>query len=194
MMRAWLSRQCLCWGMALCLLGISGCAALSPGGRSGSLSDRDVETFQRAMALLQAEDYHAGIALLTGITDNTRASAIPFINLAMAYSRIDELDKAEESLKVALEIEPRNPVAHNEYGLLLRRQGRFEEARQVYQNILQRYPDFALARKNLGVLCDIYLRDYECALKAYQAYSAVAPDDEEVRIWIADLEWRVEGT
>ncbi|MBA3980185.1 MAG: hypothetical protein C0462_06225 [Alcanivorax sp.] len=180
--------------LVVILLLVSGCASLSPGGRSGSLSERDIDTFNRAMALLESEDYAGGIELLTRITENTRASAVPFINLAMAYSRIDELDKAEESLKVALDIEPRNPVAHNEYGLLLRRQGRFQEAREVYQNILQRYPDFALARKNLGVLCDIYLRDYACALKAYQAYSAVAPEDEEVRIWITDLEWRVEGT
>ena len=83
-------------------------------------------------------------------------------------------------------------MANNEYALLLRKQGRFIEARDVYENILRKYPKFALANKNLGVLCDIYMKDYQCALDAYQAYSAVTPDDQEVGIWISDLEMRTQ--
>jgi Tfp pilus assembly protein PilF len=183
-------KQLVCFVVFICAAVISGCA--SGPGRSGQrITESDVQLFNSAMAMLEAENYQQGIELLTELTSRSRASAVPFINLAMAHSKLDELDKAEENLRIALEIEPYNPVANNEYGLVLRKKGQFIEARKTYEKILERYPGFPLANKNLGVLCDIYLRDYSCALKAYQAYSAAMPDDEDARIWISDLQWRV---
>ena len=64
------------------------------------------------------------------------------------------------------------------------------EAREIYEQTLKRYPTFLPARKNLGILCDIYLRDLKCALTQYRTYSAAVPNDETVKIWIADLEKR----
>ncbi len=101
-----------------------------------------------------------------------------------------KLEEAEKSIKKALELEPEHPVANTEYGVLLRKAGRFAEAREVYERTLKRYPAFLPARKNLGILCDLYLRDLECALTHYRVYSAAVPDNETVRIWIADLEQR----
>jgi len=171
---------------------ISGCAAISGGGGSGQgvMSSDEVENFNAAMSLINNDNYSDGIALLNDTFSDSRKSAVPFINLAIAHRKQGELDDAEKNLLIALDIEPENPVANNEYGLLLRRKGQFAEARKTYEDLLKKYPDFALANKNLGVLCDIYLRDYPCALEAYQAYSALTPEDEDVEMWITDLEWR----
>lgn len=179
--------------MLLAVLQVSGCAVTGGAGGSrqgAAMSSDEVKNFNAAMTLIGDENYPEGIALLNGTFSESRKSPVPFINLAIAYRKQDELEKAEENLKVALEIEPDNPVANNEYGLLLRRMGRFKEARNTYESLLKQYPDFALANRNLGVLCDIYLRDYPCALEAYQAYSALVPDNEDVKVWITDLEWR----
>ena len=81
-------------------------------------------------------------------------------------------------------------MASNELAMLYRKTGRFAEARSTYEGVLARYPNFAMMHKNLGVLCDLYLRDYECAVCHYMRYSAIAPDDKDVKIWIADLQKR----
>lgn len=173
---------------------LSGCAS-SPGGdaRQGGakISEDDVALFQSAMMKIEQEDYQQGIALLNELAGRSRESAVPFINLAMAYKKQGDSQKAEENLLTALEIEPKNPVANNEYAILLRESGRFDESRALYEKVITWYPSFALANRNLGVLCDIYLRDYSCALEAYRAYSALLPDDEDARMWVSYLEWRV---
>lgn len=149
--------------------------------------------FSRALQHLQAEDYAQGIALLLPLSEHPQAQAntAPHINLAIAYRRVEKLEQAEESLQKALAINPDHPVANNEYGMLLRRTGRFQEARSVYEQIISKYPEFLPARKNLGILCDLFIGDLQCALEHYTIYSEAFPADDTVVVWIADLENRL---
>jgi Tfp pilus assembly protein PilF len=149
-----------------------------------------VADFNAAMKYLKANEYEKGAKLLKQLTQRAPHYSAPYINLAMAYEKMGKLAEAEKSIKKALELEPGHPIASTEYALLCRKAGRFAEAREVYEQTLKRYPTFLPARKNLGILCDIYLRDLKCALTQYRTYSAAMPGDETVRIWIADLEKR----
>lgn len=171
----------------------SGCATTSGPSQPQEnivLTEDQNALFNAAMLQMEQENYQAGIDQLEQLVAQNNASAVPHINMAIAWKRLEKNDKAEAALQAALQIEPNNPVANNEYALLLRKKGQFVEARQTYESILTKYPEFALANKNLGVLCDIYLKDYQCALDAYEAYRAVTPDDKDVEIWISDLEMR----
>ena len=113
------------------------------------------------------------------------------IDIAVAYIRAGKTGPAEEHLKAALDLFPGHPVASNEYGLLLRRAGRFKEAREVYQKATARFPEYLPVHRNLGILCDLYMNDPECALHEFETYAAGAPADKQVRTWIAELKIRL---
>lgn len=153
--------------------------------------------FSAAMQAIKTSDYDKAVKLLNQVIAQSPDNPVPYINLAIVYIKAQKLTLSEEyltlaekNLKQAIKIDPENPVANNEYALLYRKTGRFAEARQIYERTLTKYPNFMIARRNLGILCDLYMKDYECALKHYVIYSSAMPDDKAVKIWIADLRGR----
>jgi Tfp pilus assembly protein PilF len=147
--------------------------------------------FDRAVAMLKDEDYEGAIVLLEKVIEKSPGVTAPYIDIAIAYRRTGRLEQAEENLKMALQLFPEHPVACNEYGLLNRRTGRFAEARVMYEKAIARFPDYYPAHRNLGILCDLYLSDPACALEHYEVYSEARPEDEQVKLWVADLRARL---
>jgi len=156
--------------------------------RMNGASRRD---FERAVAMLDKQEYGKAIDLLEKIVAKSPVVTAPYINLAIAYRHIGKPEKAEEHLKTALRLVPEHPVACNEYGLLYRKSGRFAEAREIYEKALARFPNYYPVHRNLGILCDLYLNDTACALDHYEIYSQAMPEDRQVKSWIADLRIRI---
>jgi tetratricopeptide (TPR) repeat protein len=155
------------------------------------VAPEDRADFDAAMARMNSEQYQEGIELLDKVIARTQTNPVPYINRGIAHARLGNHKLAEDDLKRALEMDPQHPVANNEYGVLFRKTGRFSEARQLYENLLQKYPYYPMVHKNLGILCDLYLRDYQCALKEYEIYSSAVPEDNTIKIWIADVQRRL---
>jgi Tfp pilus assembly protein PilF len=147
--------------------------------------------FERAAALMQNADYAKAAGLLEGVIERSPGVTAPYVNLAIAYRHMGKPEPAEAHLKTALTLVPSHPLASNEYGLLLRKAGRFAEARAIYEKTLASFPAYYPARKNLGILCDLYLNDQACALEQYEKYSEAKPADEKAKIWIAELKARM---
>ncbi len=147
--------------------------------------------YNEALTLLEQDRIDEGIALLELVAAAAPELSAPHIDLGIAYHRAGELEAAEKNLLLALESNPDHPTAHNELGIVYRKSGRFAEARQRYQSALAIYPGSHYARRNLAVLCDLYLVDLRCALENYEAYMATVREDDEAAMWIADIRYRL---
>ncbi len=186
------------FGLVLVVL-LNGCVSApgkpsveKPVDKKSVIVDDDVrDDFEQALTYLKKEDYDQAIELLNRVIENEKRLPAPYVNLGMAYSKKGDSTKAEEYFHQALALDLAHPVANNELGLLYRKAGRFDDARKAYTNALSEHPEYLPVRKNLAILCDIYLRDANCALEQYEEYLKYAPEDKLVPIWIADLKRRM---
>ena len=148
--------------------------------------------YETALSYLEQGRHDEGIELLEQVAEAAPELSAPRIDLGIAQHRAGDLEAAESNLLLALESNPEQPVAHNELGIIYRKTGRFEEARKSYESALDVYPGFHFARRNLAILCDLYLADLQCALRNYEAYMKTVPSDEEASMWIADIRYRLD--
>ncbi|MDT8282022.1 MAG: tetratricopeptide repeat protein [Gammaproteobacteria bacterium] len=154
--------------------------------------DPDVNSdFMNAIKLMQGENYAQAISVLNTVIEREKRLPAPYVNIAIAYNKLGNNKAAEQNLISALKLDISQPVANNELGLLYRKQGRFKAARVAYENALREYPEYLSVIRNLGVLCDLYLHDYDCALQQYENYLDLKPDDKTVLIWVADVKQRL---
>jgi len=154
--------------------------------------DSDVEDdFKSAIILMQEDKNAQAISVLKTVIERENRLPAPYVNIAIAYNKLGDTKAAEENLISALKLDIGHPVANNELGLLYRKSGKFNAARTAYENAIKEHSDYLPAIRNLGVLCDLYLHDYECALKQFEDFLELKPDDKTVAIWVVDVKRRL---
>lgn len=152
------------------------------------INQRDL--FVLGVDSLKSGEYDIAVDCFKSVTKVAPSQSAPYINLAIAYIRSDRDELAEPPLKKALELVAGHPLASHEYGLLLRRAGRFDEARAVYDNSLKLFPEYFPLHNNLGVMCDLYINDLKCASRQYEMLLKAQPGDEKVELWLAEVQVR----
>ena len=148
------------------------------------------DDYDRALGILAQGRLMDGIAALESVVEVAPELSAPRIDLGIAYHQVGNLDAAEINLVQALDVNPQHPIALNELGIVYRKTARFAEARQSYEGALAVYPNYHYARRNLAILCDLYLADLDCARANYEAYMATVRSDEEVSMWLKDVRYR----
>ena len=116
-----------------------------------------------------------------------------YTNLAIIHAENGNDQAAEGAITDALIIDPQHAPTLNQLGMLLRRQGKFNEAEAAYQRAVTARPDYALAHYNLGVLNELYLQRLDSALVHFEQYQSLSGEDKRVEKWIADLKRRLEA-
>jgi len=149
------------------------------------------EDFNKAVLLLNNEQYEQAITVFNSVIEREQRLPAPYVNIAMAYNKLGKTKSAEENLISALKLDISNPTANNELGLLYRKAGKFTAARTAYQNAIKEHSNYSPAKRNLGVLCDLYMHDYQCALEQFEDYLELEPNDKTVAIWVADVKRRL---
>lgn len=160
--------------------------------RSIVIEDSLKDMFTQSLIHMKKGEYEEAINLLEQFTSREPRLAAPLVNLGIAYNRTDNIKKSEQYFIAALRINVGHAIANNELGLLYRRSGKFGAARSSYQNALAEHPDYLPARKNLGILCELYLQDMACAIEQYEAYLEYSPDDELISRWLQELKQRTQ--
>ena len=146
------------------------------------------QQFAYGIEAMSAEDYVQAIEIFNKVAQKEPRASGPWVNIAIAYRKLDQIDKADEAIETAVKLNPKNPYALNQAGIIKREKGAFEEAQNMYKSALAEYPNYSNAHLNLAILCDLYLQKMVCAKSHYQAYQEInKEDDKQIVAWINDL-------
>ena len=151
--------------------------------------------YRYALALMADEDWHGAAAELQRITSTHPDLSGPWVNLGIVKTRLGDSAAAGTAFKHALDANARNAEAYNQLGMLYRRSGRLEDARDIYNEGLRQSPDHADLHWNLAILHDRYLPVAKLALTHYERYQQLTKsDDAQLQQWIAQLREQIPAT
>lgn len=150
--------------------------------------------FDSALTAQRAQQWPQAEQQLQQLADKYPQLSGPSLNLALIYAQTGRPQLAEEAFKRALQINPANLDACDQYGIWLRGQGRFAEAEAIYSQALARDPARASTQLDLAILYDLYLGKLPQALEHYQRYLELTADEKSpVHGWVADLQRRLKA-
>jgi len=189
----------------LTMLLLSACASQSELPQSGSTDivpqlESVVDSFtqppagiarqhNRAVVAIKQQDWQQAMKLLHPLAAEHPKLSGPALNLALIYQQRGEMEQAERWFRQSISANPSNVVACNQYGVFLRRMGRFNDAKEMYLRALDIQENDANTHRNIAVLYDLYLGEQDKALQHFYRYRALlGQDNRTLTNWVADLE------
>jgi tetratricopeptide (TPR) repeat protein len=175
---------------------LQGCSTVSVTKKFGdeksiSISTELVESYKNAISLMRKGDTKKAFHIFNDISRSDDRLSGPHANIGMIYLKSGQLKEAKMAFKKALKRNPENLIALNQLAIFKRKEGDFLDARKDYEKIIKIKSSHKYAHLNLGIVCDIYLQDYPCALIHYENYLKIAGNDQVVNNWLIDLKERM---
>lgn len=149
------------------------------------------DRYAQALAAMQRGDLQRAETFLQQLIASHPDLPGPRVNLALVYRQLRRTDEARTLLDESAARWPAFAPAQHQLGLLLRDDGRFEEADAAFAKAQAASPDYALAWYDRAVLNELYLQRLPVALENYVQFQTLQPaEDEQVARWINDLRRR----
>jgi tetratricopeptide (TPR) repeat protein len=160
--------------------------------RAGQAPAAAQSEFARAQSLIKAGNSAQAQSLLLGLQQKyPKLSGIP-VNLALIAWKQKNYPQAQAYFEQAQAANAYNPDAYTQYAVMLREQGKFADAQAQYLKALAVWPHNRQAHRDLGVLYDLYLGQWDKALQHYTLCDQLSAEpDKEIKGWIADLQRRI---
>ena len=174
---------------------IAGCAMQSAKnneqGKAGGLAGGPAY-YNEAITAAKEGKTEKAIILLERVTQTNPEYAVAYTDLGLQYLQEDNLQAADQAFEKSISLNSSDYVAYNHRGVILRKQGDFAGAKDMYQTAIDQNPDYANAHLNFAVLYDIYLYELDHAMQHYKKYQSLTSNgDKLVGKWIVDLDRRI---
>ena len=140
---------------------------------------------------MQKQNLQKAEVLLQGITTDYPGLSGTWLNLGIVYRETKRPAQAEDSFLKAIAVNGYNLDAYNQLAVLKREQGDFASAESLYLKALDIWPQHRDSHRNLGILYDLYLGQFDKALFHFETYQQLMEKpDKRVNGWIVDLKRR----
>jgi tetratricopeptide (TPR) repeat protein len=140
--------------------------------KSYSAADK---VFLKGNKLYGEQNYTEAAAAFEEAVKLTQLNWGYYLNLGLAYKKLDRKDDALAAFRKAVELSPGSYSANKELGEALGRGGSFEEAKTYYGKAVELSPDDPDAHYNLGA-CLTNTGETEAALGQFQKTAELKPD------------------
>jgi len=155
------------------------------------LSPDQLARYQMAIDKLSQNKLNEAEQLLAALLLEVPRLAGASVNLGLIAQQREDQSSAETYFEQALEANPYQTQALIATAQIYQDNGEFRLAEANLKRALEKKPDNALAHYNLGVLYELYLREYGLAVQHYGRYVELAKggeDIETVKRWMKLLE------
>jgi tetratricopeptide (TPR) repeat protein len=168
--------------------------------RKDKASAKTLHQFQGALLLKQQGKLSLARERFIALSEQYPNLSGVWLQLALLAKQQDNDDMQQlqkemtRYLNNAISANPLNYLAHNEFALVLRQQGQFQQALNHYELAIKSWPAFAEGYLNRGILYDLYMGRKSLALVDYELYQALSDDNSrQLKGWIIDLKRQIKS-
>lgn len=157
----------------ICLVALGVTFGLSRGAQSAAQQDAQNKRealYRRnnlGVAWMEQFKHEEAVKEFQGALATDPQFAVARINLALAYTFLNDSPKALVEAKKAVEVAPNHPSAHYALGLALRAEKQYDEALAAFGKVLTLDPQDPAANIQIGQLL-AQKQQYDAAIKAFQ--------------------------
>ena len=158
---------------------------------TGRVEKDAVTGFIAARKALKSEAYDEADRVLQQVVTADKSLAGPWVMRGFIAEQNKDVEGAIGHYRQAIAVNKLNVNAYIPLARLLREQGKFLDAQNIYAQALAVWKDFPEAHLNLAILYDIYLNDPLQAQQHMEAYQFLSGGkDAKVSAWLTEIQSR----